>query len=63
MPDLLAYWSPRPDTGDGLPADAVLLGRVPARGARRLALPGPGGALVVYSLAQQRVVDAVRVPR
>ncbi len=63
-PDLLAYWTAGAgkDGGDGLPADATLLGRVP--GTREIVwrLPADGGSIVLYSLAHQRRVASGALP-
>lgn len=58
-PDLLVYWvAGQPERTDSLPAKAVLLGEF---GAVALLLPasatGTNGVLVLYSLADDEVVD------
>ena len=52
--DLLAYWTPAEAT-DGLPAGAILLGKLGAE-PRRFALPRDGGCLTLFDLAHGEVV-------
>ena len=60
-PDLLVYWSTASSTTDTLPEDATLLG---AFSALRLKLPSATltteGALILYSLADNEIVDVSR---
>lgn len=58
-PDVLLYWSAGDDGGDALPADATFVGAVDGRAH---ALPSPGGALVLYSLAHRTVVARTVLP-
>ena len=65
-PDLLVYWvAGNPTIGETLPADARLLGAFDAL--RSLQLPedasATGGALVLYSLADNEIVDASKPTR
>ena len=62
-PDMLVYWIPgEARNQDKLPDNAVLLGTLTVHPVRALALPpGAGrktGALVLYSLADQEIVEA-----
>lgn len=62
-PDILAYWHPTTNTAlDALPQDAFLLGGLNGVQTRRLTLPAQAlerdGTLILYSLAQQRVLNA-----
>lgn len=63
-PDLLVYWSITPNITATLPADAALLG---AFTALRLRLPASAsaadGVLVLYSLANNEIVDVSRPVR
>lgn len=58
VPAMVVYWAPAPGTGDGLPEGAQLLGAFDGVTTTRWPLPhGPTGAVVIYSLGHQRVVD------
>jgi len=57
-PDVLVYWSEAPGAGAALPQDARLLGRAD-RGL--LEQPGRQGSLLLYSLAQRRVIGRLPV--
>jgi len=57
-PDLLVYWSTASNISDTLPEDATLLG---AFSALRLKLPSAAeGKLILYSLADDEIVDVSR---
>lgn len=60
-PELLLYWIPGAFTGDELPDDARLLGRVTGTHAQRFASPANGGSLVVYSLGHGAIVASARL--
>ena len=65
-PDLLVYWvAGYPTIGETLPTDAQLLGAFDP--SRSLQLPdaanGVGGVLVLYSLADNEIVDATKPMR
>lgn len=73
LPDVLVYWvAPREDAGgEGLPADAHLLGRIGGTVARSFRLPahaetpsseGSMGRLVLYSLGHQEVFASASLP-
>jgi len=64
-PDLLVYWAEKqPTNNDTLPPDAKLLG---AFAAGRLALPAEAstleGCLILFSLANQEIVDVSKPTR
>lgn len=63
LPDLLLYWSAS-QPGVSLPADAVLLAPLPARGQRIMPLPQStaGGYVLLYSLAHQEMVESAPLP-
>ncbi len=63
-PDLLLYWSLSGVEGDGIPADAYLLGTVGGSGLHRFDVPEgrrDTGDLVLYSLAHQEIVGRADV--
>ena len=63
-PDLLVYWSR--DPADSNPVDAQLIGSMDGRRRRVFVLPDDaldhGGALLLYSLAHQKLVAAAPLP-
>jgi hypothetical protein len=65
-PELLAYWSPAERSGEALSPGSVLLGPLALPGTRRFRLPrrsaSDTGDVVVYALAQGRVVASVALP-
>ncbi len=67
IPDLLVYWHPRPTIQkDKLPNDAYLLGALAGTQKLRFILPEPAmtqdGALILYSLAHQKIIAAITLP-
>jgi hypothetical protein len=67
IPDLLVYWYDQPSTQtDKLPDDAYLLGALTGIQKLRCILPEPAttqdGALILYSLAHQKIIAATLLP-
>jgi len=69
QPDPLLYWSPEapePESGAGVPPDAVLLGSLVGTRTRSFPLPREAatedGSLLLYSLGHQSVLGAASLP-
>jgi hypothetical protein len=57
VPDALVYWSRELSGSDRLPTNAVLLGAFENGKPLRLPETNTSGVLILYSLAQQSIVD------
>ncbi len=55
-PDLLVYWLPSEAAVETFPERATLLGPLRGREPQFFALPAPGGALLLYSVAHDTTV-------
>lgn len=67
IPDILVYWSETPaSAGDKMPESAYLIGTLAGTEQRRFPLPPAAldsdGTLILYSLAQQKVIGIAALP-
>lgn len=67
IPDILVYWSETPpNAGDKMPESSYLIGTLAGTERRRFPLPSAAldsdGSLILYSLAQQRVIGMAALP-
>jgi hypothetical protein len=66
-PDVLVYWTVRPDAGEEDLSDAWLLGALRGRARVRMALPegaaGGAGTLLLYSLGHRELVASAPLER
>ncbi len=60
-PDLLIYWLPA-GSAETFPERAELLGRLRGRHPQRFALPGPGGTLLLHSVAHGETLASAVLP-